>query len=526
MQAHRDAGCERPIDGRQALVTVCGISIRAGEQLVFPNTSWVLFRGEPWAVVGPNGSGKSLLARALCGQALVVEGRLCYHFLAGSEDRDARCGWFPKGSVIRVSADDHHGLAQQHGRFHQARWHAAESEGATVRELLTRQSVEAINPYEVLPEPDDPGDFGERMSRAIRLFGLEALLERRVLELSSGETRKLVLTRAVARGPKLLVLDEPFAGLDLESREVLRSALDALAAAGMGLVVATSRPEELPSCVRRALLVREHRVIAEIDRAQAERLLRGAAVAAPAPIAPAPTARTGEPLLDLREVTVRYGSTTILDRVSLRIEPGEHWTISGPNGAGKSTLLSLILGDNPQAYANYVEVLGRRRGEGESIWDMRAKIGWVSPEIHAHYPMGARALDVVGSGFFASVGLWADLGTEQRARARSCLARLLPGCADRTLAELSYGMQRLVLIARALVTDPPLLILDEPCQGLDAAARGRVLEAVDGAARSGRTALIFVTHQADELPGSISHVLELRAGRVVRKGPRCEAGSP
>ena len=157
--------------------------------------------------------------------------------------------------------------------------------------------------------------------------------------------------------------------------------------------------------------------------------------------------------------------------------------------------------------------VARQRGRGE-------RDGRRTADAPQRYPAGALALDVVGSSFFGSVGLHATLGAEQAARARECLEHLLPGCAGRTLAELSYGMQRLVFIARALVADPPLLVLDEPCQGLDAEARARVLAAVDGAVGAGRTTLLYVTHQTDEVPGSISHVLELKAGRVVRSGPR------
>jgi molybdate transport system ATP-binding protein len=328
-----------------------------------------------------------------------------------------------------------------------------------------------------------------------------------------------VLARAAARAPRLLVLDEPFAGLDVGFREALRGALDAMADAGIGLVIATSRPEELPSCVRRILLIRDRCVVSESDRPAAYSPRPSGPTALHRSAAPVGAAG-GEPLVDLRDVTVRYGAVTVLDGVSLRVAPGEHWMITGPNGAGKSTLLSLILADNPQAYANRVEVFGRRRGSGESIWEIKERIGWVSPEIHAYHPAGALALDVVGSGFFGSIGLHATLGAEQAARARACLERLLPGCAGRMLAELSYGMQRLVFIARALVADPPLLVLDEPCQGLDAEARARVLAAVDGALRAGRSTLLYVTHQADEIPASISHVLELKAGRVVRSGSR------
>ena len=500
---------------REPLVTLRDAALRAGERTVFAGTNWVLRRGEHWAIVGPTGSGKSLFASALCGQVPVVGGGIRYHF-PDSEER----GWFPEGSVVRVSSDDHRCLVEAQAGFHQGRWHSSEDRaGRKVEELLTRHSVEATNPYQVLPERDDPQVFERRRSEAIRAFGLEPLLGRRAVQLSSGEMRKLVLARAVARGPELLVLDEPFAGLDAGFRDTLRAALDAMAGAGIALVIATSRPEELPSCVRRVLQVSDLRVVSECGRPAAG-TLPVAAAPDPAPPRLAPPPRGGGPLVDLREVTVRYGGVTALDRVSLRVAPGEHWTISGPNGAGKSTLLSLVLADNPQAYANHVEVLGHRRGSGESIWELKERIGWVSPEIHAYYPMAALALDVVGSGFFGSVGLHAVLGAERAARARECLERLLPGCAGRALAELSYGMQRLVFVARALVADPPLLVLDEPCQGLDARARARVLAAVDGAVGAGRSTLLYVTHHTDELPAAISHVLELREGRVVRSGPR------
>jgi molybdate transport system ATP-binding protein len=521
-EAGKNAGAlgARAADGPEPLVSLRGVAIRVGERTLFPDTTWVLHTGEHWGIVGANGSGKSLLARALCGRAQVLRGRVQYHFLADGQERDAQYGWFPTGTVMHVSADDYAELARPQLGFHQARWHASESAtGATVRELLTRQSVEAINPYEVLPALDDPARFERRRADAVRVLGLEPLLDRRVVQLSSGELRKLVLARALARGPRLLVLDEPFAGLDASSRSLLRAALDELGRAGLTLVIATSRPEELPSCLRRVLFVRDHHVVSECDRAGAEALLRGAGVRAPAPRPRAPPAEEGVAVVDLREVTVRYGSVIALDRVTLRVAAGERWSITGPNGAGKTTLLSLILADHPQAYANHVEVFGRRRGAGESIWEVKARIGWVSPELHAHHPQHVCALDVVGSGFFASIGLHSPLGRERETRARALLEGFVPGSASRTLGELSHGTQRLVLLARALVSDPPLLVLDEPCHGLDAAARGRVLEAIDTAVGE-RTALVFVTHQPDELPSSISHVLELRAGRVVRSGPR------
>jgi molybdate transport system ATP-binding protein len=505
-----------------------GITVLEGGRELFADTSWNLREGEHWGLLGPNGSGKSALAAALCGQAPLLRGAIRYHFLAPEDAQDARFGWFPRGSVVRVGGDDRRSLAERYSPYLQARWNSSESgTGDTVAAMLTRHSVEALNPYQVLPPAHDEAAYLARLERTVELFGLGPLLQRRVLHLSNGETQKLLLARAVLRAPRLLVLDDPFAGLDARSRTALRGALDDLAGAGMVLVMATPRAEDLPSCVGRVLLIRDHRVAAEIDRGElaAASLDEPEDRAAPVPpggAVPAAGPRVlGEPLVELTGVTVRYGRTTILDQVTFRVRRGEHWALSGPNGAGKSTLLSLVLADNPQAYANQVRLFGRQRGTGESIWEVKARIGEASPELHAHYPPGTRVLDVVCSGLAGTLGLHRPCTEDERARARAWLARFgLAAEEGRQLSELSFGLQRLVLVARALVSDPELLVLDEPCQGLDARSRRRVVEAVDAAAASARAAILFVTHRADELPRCITHTLRLERGRVVRAGRR------
>jgi len=511
--------------GRRPLVSVERITIREGGRELFADTSWTLWEGEHWGLLGPNGSGKSVLAAALCGQLPLARGAIRYHFLAAGEAQDARFGWFSRGSVVRVGGDDRRRLAERYSPYLQARWNASEAgTGDTVAALLTRHSVESLNPYQVLEQFHDEAAYRSRLERTVDLFGLEPLLGRRVLQLSNGETQKLLLARAVLRAPRLLVLDDPFAGLDTSSRAVLRGALDELAGAGMHLVMATPRTEDLPSCIDRVLLIRDHRVAAEVGRGElasaAAKEAKGLFGPFPKRFAPRPTptrpsagpSSPGEPLLELSEVTVRYGSTTILDRVSFRVQRGEHWALSGPNGAGKSTLLSLVLADNPQAYANRVRLFGRQRGSGESIWEVKARIGEMS---------ATRVLDVVCSGLTGTVGLYRACSEEELSRARGWLSRFgLRAEEGRGLGELSFGLQRLVLVARALVSDPELLVLDEPCQGLDAGGRRRVIEAVDAAAAGARAAILFVTHRSDEIPGCITHTLRLEHGRVVRAGPR------
>ena len=501
--------------GAPPLVSFRDAAIRLGERLLFPGTNWDIYPGEHWAIVGPNGSGKSLLAAALAGRVPVAQGTLTHRLAEGVVDaHELGARYARRGQVVLVSQGEERALAMQYSGFHQARWNASESGGgSSVDGLLTRHSVEAINPFEVLPEPKDATVFEQRRQKVIGLFRLSPLLNRRVKQLSHGETRKLLLARAVLRGPRLLVLDNPFGGLDVDFRAELRAILDQLARGGTALVMTTARVEEIPACITHLLRLDDCRMVAS------GRYTAGADEASPdrpqtRPLAPSPKPGA-EAIVELCSVTVRYGESTILDSVNLTVRRGEHWALMGPNGAGKSTLLSLLLADNPQAYANHVCLFGRRRGSGESIWDIKARIGWVAPELLAHYPPSWPCLDVVLSGFHASLGLFRDCTAEDLERGRQVLSTLgLERVAHQPLQELSQGTQRLVLLARALVANPELLILDEPCQGLDVRHAQRVTAAVDRVASEGRAGVIYVTHHEEEIPACITHVLRLAGGRA------------
>jgi molybdate transport system ATP-binding protein len=212
----------------------------------------------------------------------------------------------------------------------------------------------------------------------------------------------------------------------------------------------------------------------------------------------------------MKDVTVRYDHVTVLESLNWTVRQGENWAVVGPNGAGKSTLLNLITGDNLQAYANEIYLFGKRRGSGESLWEIKERIGVVSAELQVRYRKDLTAFDVVASGLFDSVGLYRRLAAGQSRRVRETMQRLgLSSLAARNYHQLSYGERRMVLIARALVKSPPLLILDEPCQGLDRANRALILAVIDRIGQKGRTSLIYVTHHEKEIPPSVHHILRL-----------------
>lgn len=497
---------------RAALVSLHKIAFRSADRLYFADTDWTIHAGETWVVLGPNGSGKSLLAAGLAGLVPAARGSIIYRI--GDEElaaHDLYSTHARRRHVLLVSLAEQQALATKLAGYHQARWNSSEAEGGpTVDALLSHHSIFAINPYEVLPPLTANDGFAQRRRRAVELLRLETLLPRKVKQLSNGETRRLLLARALAAGPKLLILDDPFAGLDTDGREQLHDVLGAIAA-DTTVVLATARPGDIPACATHVLEIGDGRVLA-CRAADGYRGKQGRACLS-VPVAPP---ATGELLVEMKSVTIRYGEAVILDHVDFCLRRGEHCALLGPNGAGKSTLLSLLLADNPQAYANDIRLFGRARGSGESIWDIKARIGWVAPELLLHYPQGWSALDVVVSGFFSSLGLFAERGAEQENKARQVLGWLGLGfVVDRPLRELSHGTQRLVLLARALVNEPDLLVLDEACQGLDPAHTTQVNATVDRIARETRTSTLYVTHYESELPSCTTRVLRLKDGRVL-----------
>jgi len=491
-------------------------AFRLGERVVFEDTSWVFRQDEHWAIVGANASGKSLLGEAVRGGLPLARGELRYHFAAPP-------GLTPEEAIGQVSFE----LRKRHtpAAMVQSRWNSLEEEAALrVRDFLEYERVMAVNPFEVTDRHrEGRRRFEQRRRRAVGLLRVLPFLDRTLISLSNGERQRIELARALCHPLRLLILDEPFAGLDRAMREHFGHLLGRLMGTRLRVLLITTRVEDLPPQVTHLLRVDGCRVVAAGPRHEILRASPPLSVGAPAP--PAHRRRSaaaeaaskgrmaeapGRELVRLTDVTVRYGQSTILERINWTVRTGESWALLGPNGSGKTTLLSLILGDNPQAYANQVVVFGRRRGSGESIWEIKRRIGSVSPEAHLHFNDAVTCFEVVASGFHETIGLFHRPTARQRAQARQWLRRFgLLDFARAPLFALSAGLQRMVLLARALVKRPRLLLLDEPCQGLDPAHRQAFVKAVDDLIRRAAVTAIYVTHRPDEIPPSIRRVLQL-----------------
>jgi molybdate transport system ATP-binding protein len=214
------------------------------------------------------------------------------------------------------------------------------------------------------------------------------------------------------------------------------------------------------------------------------------------------------PFLSLSEATFRLGERFVFERTTWSVQRGEHWAVVGDNGSGKSLFADAICGRLPLV-----------RGELRYHWEIKHQLGWVSPELHLHFTAAATCQEVVESGFHDTVGLFHSASARQRTLARRWLAQFgLLKSAHSPLYALSSGQQRMVLLARALVKAPRLLILDEPCQGLDATHRELFVRTVDALLCSQAVTAIYVTHRADEIPRSIQRVLRLSKGHAIVTG--------
>jgi molybdate transport system ATP-binding protein len=402
------------------------------------------------------------------------------------------------------------------GKSTWARALAAELAGA---QLLSAETQQAFYEAELaadnsnFQEAVDPGTSVGKLlgakGRAHPLyasFRLEPLQERGYRQLSTGEARKVLLLRAVVQQPPLLVLDDPFDGLDRAACAELSSAIVQIAQALAVVVVAPLSAEDLSfshEAVRELIVIEQRRpvfrgsvadFIARTSNHQRARTPPPVELGSwYEPLAPE------QPLVDLRQGHVRYGDQIVFEGLDFRVAPGEHCLIEGPNGSGKSSLLDMLSGDHPQAYANELYLFGRRRGTGETVWDIKRNVGSVSSRLHRDYRVGGSVEDALLSGLYDSIGVYQKPEPSHRLRAQAWLDWLeLDLAPSAPFRELSFGQQRLVLIARAAIKVPPLLVLDEPTSGLDPDNRERALALVESLCTQRKSTVLMVTHRPDE----------------------------
>ena len=439
-----------------------------------------LFRGENWLVYGLNGSGKSILAKTLMKSYQSLCGTITHNLPGNDWNRIT-------SNMAHLSFNSQYGGSDE-GMCYQMRWNQG----------LLDDSLPKVK--DVLSLSKLPGCFSH--------LKLENLMERYIISLSSGEFRRFQIAQMLCTGARIIIIENPYIGLDEQNRAIVAELLQELVKiSGVQLILLESRLPENLSLFSHIVLIEDGRVAKYPLK---EGLAAIKTTAKDYSAAHSVTAECGKELLKLQNVSIRYGNRTILKDLSWSLKAGEKWALTGRNGSGKSTLLSLICADNPQAYSCNITLFGRKRGTGESIWDIKRNIGYLSPEMYKSYRKPLPVENIVASGLFDTIGLYVEPKEEHLQRVERWMELFnLSRFRGTNYMHLSDGWQRMVLLARAFVKNPPLLILDEPFHGLDNKNRTLAAEIIESWCRQPEKSLIMVSHYKQDFPQSITHTLDL-----------------
>lgn len=497
------------------LICLSNCSLILDGHTVLDEVSFTLRQGERWALVGPNGSGKSMLLKLLRGDMWPTPtGREQRHYHL--EDAPGREPANSKELIAYVGPE-------RQDKYVRYGWNL------TVTQVVTTGLFD-----EDIPLTQPTRGQREKVDRLLRRFSLWGLRHRHILALSYGQRRLALVARAFASKARVLLLDEAFNGLDARAKEKLRRALER-PRGGHEWVITSHRPNELPGNITHVARIGAGRILEQGARREVRLGARGSGrkktqkkartrlTAAQRPTArsasgPNPGPRAPRPLVTIANADIYRDYRPVIRNLSWTLHRGEHWAVLGANGSGKSTLLSMIYGDLHPALGGTIERQGVPFGTRIENWKHR--VGWVSPELQADHAHAKSIEEIVISGRYASVGLnEAPTRADRAAAARWLKFFGIEPLSERGPRQVSYGQMRLALIARAMVSDPELLLLDEPCTGLDGDVREHVLAVLERLARGG-TQIVMAVHDAEDIVPAVKQVLRIGAGGKVRQERR------
>lgn len=451
--------------------------------LPFGEKNWSFDSGTCWVVTGPAASGKTTLAVRL--HALFPDRVALVTF--GAQAASAGTSWA------------------------EARYYASiEYDFKTVDDALSYESVNDINPFEVRPPEKKARAAFKRLRNMLeQALDLTGLLDHWTVQLSNGEQRRLLLARAILKQREVLVLDDPFAGLDPVHQRQLHVLLETLSASGSTVIIMVRNEDEIPDCATHQLRLKACTILSQGPR---QRPLRAAAAGKERPhdFTNPPPLKTPA-VLTIRDLTVSMGGKALFSAFNWEVHAGERWVIMGPNGSGKTTLFSLITGDNPLSYAYDIERFGKSLGPGIPLWSIRSRMALLSPEIQAFSDPTLTIESVLYSGLFSEDGSRIPPAPAQKKRAAELLKALkLTASLKDPIGSLSDGTARLIFVIRALLPNPDLLLLDEPCMNLEAAERARFLRLIETVlTKTPELTVLCIAHRPDHIPAGFDRLLRL-----------------
>jgi molybdate transport system ATP-binding protein len=481
----------------QLSVSLERVDLDRGERAVLRDIAWRIEPGQRWLLIGGNGAGKTQLLKLISGAVWPKPtGRARRRYRWRGEIFDQPAGIAEEIAYVGAERQD---------RYEHYEWNFRARE--VVGSGLHRTEI----PMQVLSRAEE-----KRVASLLARLDIGALAERRFLTLSYGERRLVLIARALASRPKLLLLDEVANGLDARNHERFQRFLASTARSQMPWVFATHRREDVPDVMTHLLELEQGRIRRRgaMQPARARELLQQEqrAFFAVRTVAPQRARRRRRVLVALRNAHVHVDDARILHGIDLEIASGDCWVVHGPNGSGKSTLLRTIYGDHAVAAGGSIVRDGIIPGVPLETFKLRT--AYVAPHLQTWHTPKMAVMEVVASGRYASIGLNEAITARDRRHAERALRRFgLFGLRNRTLAELSYGQARRVLFARAWAREPRLALLDEPFAGLDRATRADLTRRLNAWLADGGSCVI-ATHHREEWPARTTHVLELNSGRA------------
>lgn len=538
---------------QKKLICIENCRIENGKEIFIKNFSWQMKENEVWLVTGPNGGGKADFVNSL---AKIGNSEILPNPNDSEEKQNLYSNIFGNSAEI-VSLERAAKIIQEERESDESEYSEGGVDvGRTGRVFIAEGLFGKIRKGTKLPDELKNLESNE----IVKLCGIEKILDRGIKYMSTGEIRRTLLARAFISGKKLLILSDPFAGLDVQSRKILFDFFNEIAKKNQSenqnqdeqvphIILVTERWNEIPSAVTNVLEFSQKKVsfcgkkseyenllkFREIHNKKNEKQEKTAFLGAVAQTLEETkflrqqcyqqkniengqnnVAKENEILVEMNNVNVSWGENHVLKNLNWKLRKNEHWLVRGPNGSGKTTFLELITGDNKQVFCNDVFLFGKKRGTGESVWDIKKQLGIVSYRLHVEYRMvgGTSLQNVIVSGFRDSIGLYETASDSEIDAAKKWLALGgFGGRENQTFGSLSYGEQRAVLILRSAVKCPKILILDEPCHGLDEKYRKKILQLAEEIALGGTTTLLHVTHDSTEVLPCEKHILEFHPGK-------------
>lgn len=487
----------------QSLLQIHSAQVLTKGKQVFESLDFNWEIGQQWAIIGTSGAEMTAFIETIRGNSVIPLGEIRRPFSKEYTEEKTSSGEINSFRDLIAYVSQRYEIrnkSNQQNFYFQQRFNSSESsDTATVREYLLEVKAKVDGPW--------------TLKNVAELLHLEHLLDKSLLLLSNGETRRLALGLGLMRQPKVYLMDQPMTGLDVKSRAEFGEILKVIIFKGVQVLLTTSANEIPEGITHVAKLsgkgIEKNWEVADFHLTARHEQKLSFNWELLGSLLPKKTNENQE-VIRLENLTIKYGEKQILKNLTWEVRSGERWLLKGANGSGKSTLISLLIGENPQAYSQNLWLFGRKRGTGESIWDVKRPTGFVAPELSRFFPANQTCRKVILSGLFDTMGLYKKVTADQEALAESWIRLFhLEAFENILINRLSLENQRWTLLARALIKQPGLLILDEASQGMDEFQRRLFKDTVQQICERSTMTLIYVSHYTEDVPEAVGKVIAL-----------------